>query len=429
MSFGEVNVLTPSGAVDHNASTKRVLWRPTTAATMAKVGQPVAYNSDLAADWKERATNPVGTSNTNSSGTTYAEGAQTYNARYTIVEEVKDTDYDAYAGVVKSLGPLAGADGDMIEIYIPNYAVVAVWTDKSITIKDKLYLEAGEATFVNATQAGMGPCVAIAYETVDRSSTAGLVWAKLLPVGADALYTGTLGVGYSELIWQDCPWEDIKRDPGIGIAYEDDYNGSNNLTTAEGWVITAVTTGTLALLAAEGGAIVADSAGNGSIDDGVNAQQVNNRFLPAAGKTIWFEARVKMNDATDQYFIGLAATDTTLIASGVIDDVSDKCGFFHHAASTDNKISSITARGSADDATADVGDNADDTYVTLGFKITGLTSVEFFRNGVLVETGTTAANIPNAAMCLSLVAQVEVADADAEMTVDWVRIAQLGARA
>jgi len=47
----------------------------------------------------------------------------------------------------------------------------------------------------------------------------------------------------------------------------------------------------------------------------------------------------------------------------------------------------------------------------------------------LVEKGTTAANIPNAAMCLSLVSQIEVAGADAELSVDWVKIAQLGARA
>jgi len=136
-----------------------------------------------------------------------------------------------------------------------------------------------------------------------------------------------------------------------------------------------------------------------------------------------------MNDATDQYFVGLAATDTTLIAAGVIDDVSDKCGFFHHAESTDNKISSITARADADDATADVANNTDDTYITVGFRISGLTSVEFYVNGALVEKGITAANIPNAAMCLSLVSQIEVAGEDAELSVDWVKIAQLGARA
>jgi hypothetical protein len=135
-----------------------------------------------------------------------------------------------------------------------------------------------------------------------------------------------------------------------------------------------------------------------------------------------------MNDATDQYFIGLAATDTTLIAAGVLDDVSDKVGFYHEAASTDNKISCVTARTNADDKTADVATNTDATYMTVGFVITGITTVDFYVNGVLVESGALTANVPNAAMCLSVCAQVEATGADAEMDVDWVRIAQYGAR-
>ena len=49
-------------------------------------------------------------------------------------------------------------------------------------------------------------------------------------------------------------------------------------------------------------------------------------------------------------------------------------------------------------------------------------------NGVLVETGTTGANIPNAVMCLSYVSQIEGTGTDAELSVDWVRIAQIGGR-
>jgi hypothetical protein len=418
------------GAIDPITQTKRVFWRPATATTVAKVGQPVSYNIDLAGDHKERSTDPTA-SHLGGGGTTYAEGSQTYTGRLFCVEEVKVDDSHAFAGFIKSLGPNAGADGDMIEIFVPsdNGMVVPVYTDKSIAIRDSLYLEDGENTVVNATQVGMGPQVGIAIETIDRSSTAGLVWAKVFMPKQDGIYPGTLGIAPSELLWRDCPWDAIARNPGIGITYFDDFMSDHNPTTAEGWTITQVTTGTLGLVAAEGGELKADSAGSTSADDGVQAQLLNCRFLPAAGKTIWFEARVKMNDATDQYFVGLAATDTTLIASGVIDDVSDKCGFFHHAASTDNKISSITARAAADDATADVADNTDGTYMTVGFRITGLTTVEFYVNGALVETGSTAANIPNAAMCLSLVSQIEGTGADAELSVDWVKIAQLGARA
>jgi hypothetical protein len=55
-----------------------------------------------------------------------------------------------------------------------------------------------------------------------------------------------------------------------------------------------------------------------------------------------------MNDATDQYFIGLAATDTTLIAGGVW-MMLRQGGLYHEAASTDNKISLCYRENHADD--------------------------------------------------------------------------------
>lgn len=386
-------------------------------------GMPVAYNYDTTDNWMGKSAADL----TVETGTT-AEGYQN-EGKFIRVEDVTADNSEFFAGVVAGKKHDGTAGPQVLDIYVANGAIVPVWTDKSITIKDPLYLEHGQITVVNATQVGMGQRIGTAIETVDRSSTAGIVLAKLDGVQKSTVINGTLGVAPSEALWEDCPWDEIQKNPGLGITYFNDFVGTENLVTGEGWVITATTTGTLSLVAAEGGELKFDSAGSTTADDGVEAQLLNCRVLPAAGKTIWFEARVKMNDATDQYFIGLAATDTTLIAAGVIDDVSDKCGFFHHAASTDNKISSITARAAADDATADVATNTDATYMTVGFRISGLTSVEFYVNGVLVETGSTAANIPNAAMCLSGVSKIEGTGADAEMSVDWVKIAQLGARA
>jgi hypothetical protein len=337
-----------------------------------------------------------------------------------------------FAGVIadaKNLNQAGSQQDEWVDVYVPNGSIVAVYTDRNITAGDKCYLEAGTTHLINEAAAGS---LQVGYfiETVDRSSTAGLCLAKIdQPEMGSYVTSSTLGVGLSPLLWGDAPSAAELADPGNGISYFNDFLDAPNLTTAEGWVITQVTSGTLTHEADEGGAIKADSGGNATADDGVNAQLLGCRFLPKAGTNIWFEARVKMNDATDQYFIGLAATDTTLIAAGVLDDVSDKVGFYHEAASTDDKISSVTARTSADDKTADVADNADGTYMTVGFKITGLTSVEFYVNGALVETGVTAANIPNAAMCLSLCAQIEATGADAEMHVDWVKIVQDVARA
>jgi hypothetical protein len=402
-----------------NAKRKRVYY---TGSGTIRQGMPLCYDYDTT-------TNVLGYNKAGSAnGTTTADGSQN-EGKFLRVEAPSADNAEFLAGFVAQGGEVGKTGPRWLDIFVPNDSIIPVWTDKSITVKDELYLEAGELTVVNATQVGMLAKIGVAVETVDRSSTAGIVLAKVHMPKQNIVYGGTLGIGFSEALWEDCPFDAIARNPGLGIAFFDDYMSDHNPTTAEGWVITQTTTGTLTMLAGEGGALHFDTAGSTTADDGLEAQLLNCRVLPAAGKTIWFEARVKMNDATDQYYVGLAATDTSLIASGVLDDVVDKCGFVHAAADTDNKISSVTARTSAEDETSDVADNADGTYTTLGFRISGLTSVEFYVNGALVETGVTAANIPNAAMCLSFACKIEGTGTDAEMDVDWVRIAQLGARA
>ncbi len=249
----------------------------------------------------------------------------------------------------------------------------------------------------------------------------------VLSVGNDAT---AAGAGPSPLIWDDADLLSILLDPTQGVSYFEDYMGTIDVTTADGYVITAVTSGTIhGDAVADGGVLVCDSAGNATADDGVNVQLPNCTILPLAGRTIRFEARVKVVDAgDDQYYIGLAAADTTLIAAGILDNVVDKAGFFRFAASTADKISVVNSRGAGGTVGTDIADLADDTWVKLGIVIDGLTSVKYYVNGVLVSTTTVTAEIPNAVMALSYVAQVEQTSADAELRVDWVRILQTGAR-
>lgn len=404
-------------ANDVNRSRKRVLYEGT---DVIYEGAAVSYNydtTDNVTGWSRSAAAESGTT---------AEGYQN-EGKYLRVEKCTTTNAPFFAGVVAP-GSWVGKTGTgsmWIEIYVPNGAIVPVYTDKSITALDDMYIENAQYTLINTGTWKVGTFM----ETIDRSGTAGLCLARLtLPEETPTTVAVVAATGPSALIWNDIPVSELKSNFSAGLIYENDFLGSDNLVTTEGWTITQVTSGTLSLLAAEGGALHVDSAGNASSDDGVSAQLLNCRFLPAAGRKIAFEARVKMNDATDQYFIGLAATDTTLIAAGVLDDVSDKVGFYHEAASTDNKISCVTARTNADDKTADVATNTDATYMTVGFVIDGITTVNFYVNGVLVESGALTANVPNAAMCLSVCAQVEATGADAEMDIDWVRIAQYGAR-
>jgi len=163
-----------SGAIDPIAVSKRVFWRPVTSTTILKVGQPVCYSSDSVLDYQERAADPTHLGLT---ADTYAEGEQEFTGRLLVVEEPLTANLKAFAGVVKSLGPKAGADGDMIEIWIPNGAVVPCYVAASVT---------NEVSILGIVNAGVsfisgGRAVGLAQETIDRSSTNGMCWGKINP--------------------------------------------------------------------------------------------------------------------------------------------------------------------------------------------------------------------------------------------------------
>ena len=386
-------------------------------------GMILHYNHDTTDNWSgiDRADG--------SESSTTTEGSQN-EGRWIRLEEPSNANRRFPAGVVAKGSPGIGAAGpSLVDIYALNGAMVPVFTDRSVTINDKAYVELATNHVINEGT-GDGPCIGYFVETIDRS-TAGLALCKLQdPDISETKASSTLSVGLSPLLWGDAPTAAELADPGAGISYFDDFLEAANLVTTEGWVITQNTSGAMSLVAAEGGVLLIDSAGHVGAHDGVgSAQLLNCRFLPKAGTNIWFEARVKMNDASDEYFVGLCATDTTVLTTGgAIDDASDKCGFYAPTGGTDEKLSSITARTSADDATTDVVANTDATYITLGFKITGITTVDFYADGVLVESGAVTANVPNAAMCLSFASQCKATSVDSELSVDWVKIVQDVAR-
>ncbi len=161
-----------SGAIDPINRTKRVFWRPDTDTTVLKVGQPVCYNSKAVHDHKERTIDPTHLGLTID---TYAEGKQEFTGRLFVVEEPQTDNLHAFAGIVKSLGSKAGADGDMIEIFTPvEGAVVPVYTDEDCVF-DRTILGIHNA---EADVSYPGVAIGIAKETKDRSGTDGVVWMQ-----------------------------------------------------------------------------------------------------------------------------------------------------------------------------------------------------------------------------------------------------------
>jgi hypothetical protein len=282
----------------------------------------------------------------------------------------------------------------------------------------------GASSIVYINEAAAGSVSSFQALTGTAAEVAGLQEAYQATLAADA--------GPSPLIWDDALLFEIMLDPSKGFYYFNDFLDLIDVTTGDGWTIATTNSGAIAPVATEdGGVMLFDSAGNGAPDDGVQAQLSNCLFKPVAGRTIRFEARVKMNDTSaniSQFFIGLCGIVDPVINTGVIDDTVDKAGFFSHAGTTADRLSVITARTSAEDIDTDKATVADGAYTNLGFVIDGLTSVKWYQDGVLVHTSSVTGNVPNAVMALSFVAQTEGASKDAELSVDWVRILQEGAR-
>ena len=241
--------------------------------------------------------------------------------------------------------------------------------------------------------------------------------------------------GPSELLWADCPWDEMGQHPGVGYRYWNDFLGCEDVTTGDGYTITAENSGGIAKADILGGVLVCDSAGNNAADDGVNVQILGENWIPAANKTLWYETRVKFSDVAttpDQFFIGLCTTDTTIIDAGALDEANNSMiGFYTDVNTTAGQIEFIVDKASSveiDDDAVPVAANL--TFYKLGFKVyTDLEDqqlkVDYFVDGVKVGTMTDTDDIPIVLMTLSYVAQVEQTSADAEMYVDWVRVAQL----
>jgi hypothetical protein len=241
-------------------------------------------------------------------------------------------------------------------------------------------------------------------------------------------------VGPSAQLWKDCPIMKMIIDPGFGFYYFDDFMGPGVTVGADATADAAGWTTTLLASAADAEMGPVIGAGgeiqftelDGTKDQSINAQLLNCCVKPAAGKTIWFEARIQVNEIDNHVFIGMSSTDTTLIASGVMDETSPSLiGFFTDQNSGSGLGGTITEKAGANDTTEDnvtVGTSA----TNLGFKVTGITQIEFYQDGKLIETGTTAANIADGIeMALSVFLGNEQNGSSNNLKIDWIRVAQL----
>ena len=206
------------------------------------------------------------------------------------------------------------------------------------------------------------------------------------------------------------------NDPDYVSYFNDFKDPGNDLDVTNDWTVTTTEAGagsaTEAITAgARAGelAITNDDADN----DLDSIQHKNESWSLTSGKKLWFETRIKIEDAdTEDAFIGLAITDTTPL------DASDAVGF--RVETTDASLQCECTKNSTTTQKDSEQDLSDDTYVKLGIYYNGSSTVYFYVDRTLVATIET--NLPDDEnLCITFHHQNGDAAADA-MTIDYVKV-------
>jgi hypothetical protein len=179
------------------------------------------------------------------------------------------------------------------------------------------------------------------------------------------------------------------------------------------WTVVKDTNATVAIVADTSGGEIAITSET-TTDDNGGSIQGNEIFLPAAGRVIWFAARVKAADVTQHEFcIGLTqnfATDpeAMLVASNRIVFQSDD------GATT---LLAKTEVADSETSTTTTYTLANDTYVNLAIRVDGVGKAEFYVNGNLEATHTT---VPATELAVGWYSLSGVNTGTKSMTADYI---------
>lgn len=235
-------------------------------------------------------------------------------------------------------------------------------------------------------------------------------------------YDPELSSGYSANLWKTCPLAEYAHDPMIGALLDERWQSYNAAATTGDYVLTQATQGTAAISTAAPGVLELD-CNSTTQGQGANLQRAKSVFLPAAGKHIWAEFKVKVVDTYDkvQLFVGLSELDTTLIASGA-NSSANHIGWEIPTAGAGAMTFAGEKAGARGTATST--SIAEDTYIKLGFYVDGVTSIQQYINGVATGSAIATANIPVVALYPSFVCQTDDTN-DPILHIQGYRIFQL----
>jgi hypothetical protein len=214
----------------------------------------------------------------------------------------------------------------------------------------------------------------------------------------------------SEASWIDAIGRDVRK---WELRHGCDY------TTAKEFTVTAVNASTVAHGVPAGIKALITSAG--AENDGINMQLIGTPFQLAANKPLYFGCKVTLSHATrPDFFVGLASTDTALIAAHAIDVAASAVGWYNlstgaGALTCYNEIhanSVITASGDTLDTSAHVYE----------FMYDGAGNLDFYFDRVYKARHSTY--VPTVVLTPSIVLQNGTANA-LTAAVEWMRCIQV----
>jgi len=213
-------------------------------------------------------------------------------------------------------------------------------------------------------------------------------------------------------VGEDSPFADLTMPaPTKFHTYYEDFD----YYVAANWTVTETQAGaTQALTDGDGGLLLITNTA--ADNDLVALQKVGESYRFASGKELFFEARLKVSDATESdVVIGLQITDATPL------DVSD--GVFFIKADGSTSVSLLVEKNGTATTTSSVATMANNTFISLGFYYDGASSIQYFVDGVVKGTSVTT-NLPDDEdMTVTIALQNGEAVAKT-MTVDYVFVAK-----
>jgi hypothetical protein len=231
---------------------------------------------------------------------------------------------------------------------------------------------------------------------------------------------------YQKGVWGNAPLVERGFDQSLAAMLDEQYQSYDATATTGDYVATAATSGTAAVSTAFPGALILD-AGATTANQGMQVQRAKSAYLPAAGKSIWFEALIQLTATTPpvtraQLFVGLAELDTTIFASGS-QTTANHIGWRINTGGL--LVTTFACNKATVEATRTGPTLVAATDIRLGFRYDGSAdTITQYVNGVATGTAVATASVPKVVLYPSLACLSDGTDRP-NLIVKGVRVLQL----